>query len=657
MISVDNPPVNILSAQMRQALFAALGQADGDPAVRAVVLGTAAGGFPAQVNPREYDTGLADPAPRALADRIEGMGKPVVALISGHVAGAGAELALACHARVAVSGSEIALREALIGLCPSAGATQRLPRLVGAGPAVDMLIGGRVHAVDSDTAEGLFDRILPAEMAEAAAHALASELAQGDDWVRTCDRTDGFGDLSAYQAVLTARRKLVPPGGGAAERAILQALEAAPLFPYASGAALEADLFDELLTSERSRGLRHALVAETRVNSGISGPQVSRVGLRGTGLGSARLVAQLVQSGAGVILFEPDAAVRSRFCEVVRDTIAQRPAVPGADPDRAMQNLAASGDEAALREAEVLFDLSADAEDTKRAALAALSGLAGEGAVVLSTTRHLDVAALAPEALAPRVLGLHLPSRPWPVHLAELAVRDDTERAAGQRARQMMAQIGRFAIRTKPSDGMVGMAMAGALFDAADELVRLGAEPEAIDAALKRRGMGRGVYRLLGDMDADAHAARQDRRGRQDGLSSLIARAGLKPGQGADHETEAAALASLVTEARGGEAPVGHPWSGEEIWTSILAAMVNEGARLLDAKVAARPLAIDVAMVHGYMFPRTLGGPMNAADMMGLFTLVRAMKALAPVAPDLWSPHPLVVQLQKDGRSFADLNG
>ncbi|MDF1854893.1 enoyl-CoA hydratase-related protein [Pseudooceanicola sp.] len=658
VITMDHPPANVLSPRIRQGLMASLADAAADPAIRAVVIGRGAGGFPGLVNPREYDSELAIPAPVDLAEAIENMTKPVIALVSGQVLGAAAELALAAHGRVAVDQTLIGFRDLHIGLPPSAGATQRLPRLLGAERALTLLLSGRSLRVESAVVAPLFDAVLPAERADEAARQIALELAEVGAWPRSCDRVLGFADPGAFQAEVNRRRAVLPDPANPIAEAIIQSVEASLLFPFEAGMTLEQDLFAELATSERSRGMRHIAVAETRVNAGINAPPVALVGLWRTGPGAARLVASLLAQGISVMPYEPDSLLAGRFDAALRENLASRGGRLGAPAlDGALERLvpvAAPGD---LAKAEVIFDVSVDDIEVKRAALAEIDAVAGPGALILSTTRYLDVAALAPERLRGRVVGLHLPARSYSARLAELVATAAVSKPVFARARQLMVQLGRMAVRVTPSDGLAGPAMAGALLDAADALVRYGAEPRAIDAALHHRGLIRGAYPMLSDMDGDAHADRQDRRGRSNGLSSLIARAGLRLNTGQDDDSESDALASLVNEARGGAAPGAHPWTGGEIWTAVLAAMVNEGARLLDKGIAARPLALDVVMVQGYGFPRTLGGPMQAADMLGLFTLVRAMKALAPLDPDLWQEHPLIVQLHKDGRSFDDLNG
>ncbi|MGR3321344.1 MAG: enoyl-CoA hydratase-related protein [Pseudooceanicola sp.] len=658
VVTTEHPPAQVMSPRARRALMDALDRLEEDAGVAAVVIGDGAAGYPGQINPREIDVGLASPTPAELALRIEGFYKPVVTLLSGEVFGAGAELALAAHGRVAVETAQIGFRDINIGLPPSAGATQRLPRLVGGKAAPALLLTGRAFPVSSEAARDLFDVIAPQAEARAAAVALAERLAE-TGWTRTCDRTDGFSDGAGFQAEI-ARRKAAVHGERRLAAGIINALEAAQLFPFEAGLALEAEIFSELSNTDRSRGLRHALIAETRVCAGINAPPVNEVAMPVIGPGAARICAELVRHGITVRLHLPDRTTRERFEGAVRQNVEAQLHISelrGGAADTAMARVVAAEALAELSRCEVVMDVSADDADHKRPALAALAAVAGQEAPILSMTKRLDTAGLAPPEISGRVIGCHLPARSFDARLAELAVTGATDRAAHATARRLMLQIGRLPVRVAPVDGLAGPAMAEAFIEAADALVRCGVDPQAVDEAALRRGMARGPYQMLSEIDADGFADRLDREGHTHGLSSLVVRAGLRPGAGRDAAEEAAALDDLVREARTGTAQSGEPWTPAEIWTALLSAMINRGARLLAEEVVARPLALDVVMLQGYGFPRHLGGPMMAADRIGLFRVIQSMKALALLDSGLWTPHPKLVDMQRNGTDFADLDG
>ncbi len=144
VVSFSNPPVNGLSHAVRAGLAAALERALTDPSVRAIVLTGAGGLFSGGADIREFGTpaSTADLTLRQLIDLVETSAKPVVAAIAGACLGGGLELALAAHYRLASADAKLGLPEVKLGLLPGAGGTQRLPRLVGAERAIEMIVSG-----------------------------------------------------------------------------------------------------------------------------------------------------------------------------------------------------------------------------------------------------------------------------------------------------------------------------------------------------------------------------------------------------------------------------------------------------------------------------------------------------------------------------------
>ncbi|MEC7256587.1 MAG: 3-hydroxyacyl-CoA dehydrogenase family protein, partial [Pseudomonadota bacterium] len=97
-------------------------------------------------------------------------------------------------------------------------------------------------------------------------------------------------------------------------------------------------------------------------------------------------------------------------------------------------------------------------------------------------------------------------------------------------------------------------------------------------------------------------------------------------------------------------------FSDDEIRRRSLAAMVNEGAKVLEEGIARRPLDIDMVFLFGYGFPRYHGGPMKWADLQGLPALLDDIRSYAKEDPYFWQPAPLLEQLVAEGRTFDDLN-
>src|SRR6478752_6949125 len=144
IILSNNPPVNALGAAVRQGLVAAIEEAEGDDAVKAIVIACEGQTFFAGADVSEFGTPKAFEQPMLpqVVDRIEGCAKPVVAAIHGTALGGGLEVALSCHYRVAVPSAKLGTPEVKLGLLPGAGGTQRLPRVAGVAKALQMCATG-----------------------------------------------------------------------------------------------------------------------------------------------------------------------------------------------------------------------------------------------------------------------------------------------------------------------------------------------------------------------------------------------------------------------------------------------------------------------------------------------------------------------------------
>jgi len=184
-VIIDRPKrLNALDTAMVSELQRAFGELGRDPQVRAIVL-TGAGekAFVAGADIAELSALDAPAAERYAASgqslmwSIENLGKPVIAAIGGFALGGGLELALSCTIRWASDTARLGLPETGLGLIPGFGGTQRLPRLIGRGRALEMILGGKPIKADEALACGLVTRVVPRDELLSAAQAHAAELA------------------------------------------------------------------------------------------------------------------------------------------------------------------------------------------------------------------------------------------------------------------------------------------------------------------------------------------------------------------------------------------------------------------------------------------------------------------------------------------------
>src|SRR5579871_3586540 len=173
--TMSNPPMNYMTAAMTQELTQLVGAAEVDENIRAIILtGGIEGKFITHYSVDELAEGAADPAECArtfpaleagfhrMLDRIMLMPKVVIAAINGDCMGGGYELALACDFRLAADGAyQIGLPEAVLGILPGGGGTQRLPRLIGRARALEVMLFGNVYAPAEAERMGMVNRVVP----------------------------------------------------------------------------------------------------------------------------------------------------------------------------------------------------------------------------------------------------------------------------------------------------------------------------------------------------------------------------------------------------------------------------------------------------------------------------------------------------------------
>jgi enoyl-CoA hydratase len=185
LVTIDNPPMNALSAVLLEELEAEIDALDGDHAVHAIVLrGAGERAFVAGADIKEFPT-LRESAGEAgsargiqrLGHRMDAASTPFVAAIRGFCLGGGLELAMCCDVRICADDATLGQPEIKLGLIPGGGGTQRLPRLVGLGRAMFLNLTGDFVDADTAYAWGLVERVVPAGELEDAALAVAGRIA------------------------------------------------------------------------------------------------------------------------------------------------------------------------------------------------------------------------------------------------------------------------------------------------------------------------------------------------------------------------------------------------------------------------------------------------------------------------------------------------
>ncbi|MEL7028396.1 MAG: enoyl-CoA hydratase/isomerase family protein, partial [Pseudomonadota bacterium] len=178
-IALNNPPVNAMSAALRQALVASIDELEGDPGISAIALHGEGRCFCAGADITEFGGPQSEPLPPDVTMRIEACDTPLAVVLHGTCLGGGLEMGLAAHTRVATPDARLGLPEVGIGLIPGAGGCVRSPHLIGWEAAYDFVTSGRQVSADEALAMGLVDQVRSGDPADLALEA-AQDLVKGD---------------------------------------------------------------------------------------------------------------------------------------------------------------------------------------------------------------------------------------------------------------------------------------------------------------------------------------------------------------------------------------------------------------------------------------------------------------------------------------------
>ena len=652
LLTLSRGRANALAPSMRAALDEALTRAADTDAVQAVVLRGAGDVFSSGVDIAEYDAPLAAPWVGDLARRIEIFAKPVVACLHGAALGAGFEIALAAHARVARAGMRLAQPEVTLGLVPGGGATQRLPRLLGAQAALEIMLSGRAVAPEDPRLRRIFEEVTDTDPLDAAL-SVAGRLAGAGRWPRSCDADRGFSDPEGYQAALRAVADRLNPDN-IAETEILRCVEAAQLLPFEQGLAFEATVFEERIASPTARAIRHVYAAERRAlaHPGADGAKprdLHRVALLGDEIQLAQLAVFCLDRGRTVTLTGPRAGALVARVAAILDAAVSHGRLKPAARDAALARLSEAEADRALPGADLVLE-------GRGAEIGATRPAAHTIWCVLDDVQQARNRATQLGSPVP-TLRVYRPAHS--ATLTEIAAPPDTPKDVLASVLGCFAGPGRSVLSGPVRPGLLGHRMMAPGYRAALTLVAAGADPHDVDAAALSLGFARGLFRAI---EAEGPAALR-------GLLEEIAEGPIGPAADVlDHLAQAEAhlfYAKGAGEAPRNPAAPGHlaEWraargggpalpEGLSLVDALHAALVNGAARMIEQGEVVRASDLDLCAVRGYGFARSKGGPLLQADLRGLLPLVRVMKRLEPVSAPLWAPAPLVDEMVKYGRRF-----
>ena len=681
VVTVDSPPVNTLTREVRAGLQAAFASLRGNAAVKGIVLACAGKTFLSGGDMREFETGILEPGYHEVLRLIEDSPVPVVAALHGTVMGGGVETAIACHYRVAQEGTKLGLPEITLGIIPGAGGTQRMPRLIGLEAALEMMLSGKSLSAGDAAKVGLVESVVEGDVT-AAAVAYARELAaSGRGPRRTRERAIAGAEKAGE--IVAARRAAAAKTfrNRNSYNVLLDAVQAAVELPFDAGIERERALSIQVERAVEGRAFRHLFFAERELRkipglpADVKSRKVAKVGIVGAGTMGGGISMCFANAGIPVSLVDARQEALDRGLATLRRNYERSVARGSLKPEQLEQRLALiapSLDYAALADADLIVEAVFENMALKKEIFAKLDGVAKPGAILGTNTSTLDIDEIAAVTKRPQdVIGLHFFSPANVMRLLEIVQCARTAPEVVMTALDIAKTIKKVGVVAKVCYGFIGNRMMDPYGREAERCVLEGATPEEVDGALEDFGMAMGilaVYDMAGiDIGhltrvARAHLLPKDPTFyRPTALLTERGWLGQKTGRGyyrydsaeRKRTPDPEAIALFAEEAQRLGVPQRKP-SKQEIQERCLCSMINEGARILEEGVACRASDIDIVYTAGYGFPGYRGGPMFYADTVGLKVIYdKIMEFQKTLDPQYWQPAPLLEKLARAGSSFA----
>ncbi len=681
LVTIRNPPVNVISAAVRAGLNDALTKLDSLPEIRAVVLTAEGSTFCSGADIGEFAGPPKEAEYRDLFRRLEQFPLPIVAALHGTVLGGGLEMALACHYRIAAAGTRLGLPELTLGIIPGAGGTQRMPRLIGVEKTLELLFSGRPVDAAQALELGFIDEIGDGALAQAAV-AYARSLAEaGKGPRRTCDaRVDPASATPEILERLKSKAKSQFPHRVAPFSAI-EAVTASLSTPFEDGLLIEEQIANRSKATVEAKAQIHVFFAEreTRKIPGLvaDAPQAIRqAGIVGAGTMGGGIAISFANAGVPVTLLDVSEEAVARGQKSIAQTygsMVKRGRISEQDRDKRLGLIRGTTRYEALHDADVIVEAVFEKMELKQQIFARLDEVAKPGALLATNTSTLDINEIAAATGRPQdVIGLHFFSPAHVMPLLEVVRADRTSMEAIGVAMDVARRLRKTPVLARVCYGFIGNRMMEGYAREAQRIVLEGATPRQVDSALENFGMAMGilaVFDMAGiDVGVNVHKSNADQYPpdptyyQADIALHAAGRLGQKSGKGyyrylpgdRTRHDDPEALTILREHA----ARLGVPQSQhaeEEILERCLYPLMNEGLRILEEGVALRSGDVDVVWTSGYGFPRYRGGPMFYADTIGLRSLHAGMlKYRERFGPMHWEPAPLLTQLVKEGRTLAD---
>ncbi|MEI8655762.1 MULTISPECIES: fatty acid oxidation complex subunit alpha FadJ [Vibrio] len=588
---------------------------------------------------------------------------PVIAAIHGPCLGGGLELALACDYRVCSDDDKtrLGLPEVMLGLLPGSGGTQRLPRLIGLLPSLDLILTGKQLRAAKAKKLGVVDACVPnsvlLDVAKRFVNEKSKKRSKGKLTTkeRLISRTQ-FGRKFVFEQA-SKKTEQKTRGNYPAAKAILEVIQFGLEKGMKAGLQLEAERFGELVMTSESKALRSIFFATTEMkkeNGSDAEPRkVERVGVLGGGL-----------MGAGIShVSASKAKVPVRIKDVSNDGVLnalkynyglfekqrKRRILSKAQVQHEMMKLSGGTDFTAFNLTDVVIEAVFEDLELKQSMVSDIETHAKPTTIFATNTSSLPIHQIAEKAARPEnVVGLHYFSPVEKMPLVEVIPHATTSDETVSTVVALARKQGKTPIVVKDKAGFYVNRILAPYMNESAQILMAGVPIEEIDTALLNAGFPVGPITLLDEVGIDIGAKiipilvkelgprfqgpevfdkllNDNRKGRKSGKGFYIYKGSKKK----EVDKSVYKLLNLKPESH---------LSESEISLRCMLPMLNEAVRCLDEGIIRSPRDGDIGAIFGIGFPPFLGGPFRYMDHIGLPKLVEMMNKHAEKYGDRFAP-------------------
>ncbi|MEM7744969.1 MAG: 3-hydroxyacyl-CoA dehydrogenase NAD-binding domain-containing protein, partial [Pseudomonadota bacterium] len=455
----------------------------------------------------------------------------------------------------------------------------------------------------------------------------------------------------------------------------IAAIEAATTLPFDEGMKRERELIQELFASDQSKAQQHFFFAERQAAKIPDVPKdtpvrdIQSAAILGAGTMGGGIAMNFANAGIPVTIVEQNHEALDRGMGVIRgnyERSAKRGRFSMEDVEQRMGLITGSLDINDVAPADIVIEAVFENMGVKKEIFTKLDTICKPGAILATNTSTLDVDEIAAVTKRPEeVIGLHFFSPANVMKLLEEVRGEKTAKDVIATSMGLAKRIGKVPVLAGVCDGFIGNRMLHAYFNQAFAMLYEGAMPWDVDKAMYDFGLAMGPFAMSDLAGLDVSWRIRQEKGESNPIADRLCEMGrfgqkTKAGYYRYEEGSRAAIPDDVTakivEEEGLKAKNARREIGaEEIVDRCLLALVNEGAKILEEGIALRASDIDVTYVYGYGFPVYRGGPMFAADLMGLSTVLEKIKGFHAAGYGVvWKPASLIERLVAEGKSFKE---